>query len=215
MRKLYTFLVIIAILIIGYIFADWLRTFVITSLGGYTKKETVTKTETKYIKGKVDTLAVFNHYVETKGIILNPKPKIKYITKYDTIRDTIYKKKIKEFKVNVKDSLIDGEMTIRNYFNGDLFSADFKYKPLFPKYITRVDTIFKTETITETLTKERSKFGIGIGYDWEQTNAQLLGSYTLKNGIQLIYEYEFPLTKDIQFGLPNQKNQSVKLLYNF
>lgn len=215
MKKIYQIVIILAILILIYVFQNWLRTFVITTLGGFTKKETVTKIETEFIEGKIDTIAVFNHYVSSKGIILNPEPKIIYETKYDTIRDTIYSTKLKQFEVAVKDSLIDGKITIKNYFNGDLFSADFKYKPLFPKYIKRVDTIFKTTTITETLSTERAKFGVGLGYDWTTQSIQYLGSYTLKNDWQIVYEYETPLNRQVINGIPNISNSSIKILKNF
>ena len=45
MKTLYKILIVIAILILIYVFQNWLRTFVITSLGGFTKKETVIETE--------------------------------------------------------------------------------------------------------------------------------------------------------------------------
>lgn len=215
MRKLYQILSIAIILILIYIFQDWLRTFVITSLGGFTKKETVTVVDTKYVKGKIDTLSVFNHYVETKGIILNPEPKTKYITIRDTIRDTVYQKGVKEFNVKVKDSLIDGNMRIQNFLNGDLHLANFKYKPLFPKYIKRTDTLFVTKIITETLTKERALFGVGVGYDWTQNNIQFLGGYIAKNNWQGLLEVEIPFTKQLINGIPNDKNISIKIIKNF
>ena len=224
MNKLYKILSIVILLIVIYIFQDWLKGFIITSLGGYTKKETVTVINTKYVQGKIDTTAIFNHYVETKGIILNPKTKTEYITVRDTIRDTIYKKGVKNFNVKIKDSLIDGKINIQNFLNGDLNFANFKYKPLFPKYITRTDTIFKTTTVTEYLSKERSKFGIGLGSDTEFNNLDLLGSFTFKNGLQLIYEYSNPI-KDFNvnvpelnfknFSFPREGNHKVKVLYSF
>lgn len=209
-----------------YIFQDWLRTFIITSLGGYTKKETITKTEIEYRQGKIDTLAVFNHYVATNGIILNPEPIIIYKT--DTIRikekDSIVNTPLKKYEVSVKDSLIDGKITIRNYFNGNLYDARLLYKPLFPKYIKRTDTVYKTKTITEYLSKERAKFGIGFGTDTELQNLDLLGSYTLKNGMQFIYEYSNPI-QDFNvnvpqlnfqnFTFPRKGTHSIKFLYNF
>ena len=217
MKRIYQVLILIALVLIIYFFQDWLRTFVITSLGGFTKKETVTLTNTKYIKGKweIDSIAVFNKYVETKVIILNPKPKIVYETKYDTIRDTIYSKKLKQFEVKFTDTLIDGKMTIKNYFNGDLHSANFKYKSLATKIFKRVDTIEKTIKTIESLHKERAKIGFGIGYDWSKKNIQFLGSYTFKNDWQIIYEYEPIFTKQTINGIHNTSNNSIKIIKNF
>ena len=223
-HKIKTAIATLIVVLVLYLFQDWLRDFIITGLGGYTTKETVTVTKTKIKIGKVDTTAIFNHYVETKGIILNPKTKTEYITVRDTIRDTIYKKGVKNFNVKIKDSLIDGKINIQNFLNGDLNFANFKYKPLFPKYITRTDTIFKTTTVTEYLSKERSKFGIGLGSDTEFNNLDLLGSFTFKNGLQLIYEYSNPI-KDFNvnvpelnfknFSFPREGNHKVKVLYSF
>lgn len=224
MKYLYKIGIGILIILLIYIFQDWLKDFIITSLGGYTKKETVTVVDTKYIKGKIDTTAVFNHYVKTNGIILNPEPKIEYITIRDTIRDTIYKKGVKNFNVKVEDTLIKGNIKIQNFLNGDLNFANLKYKPLFPKYITRTDTIKTTKTVTEYLSKERAKFGVGIGSDVGFNNLDLLGSYTLKNGLQFIFEYSNPI-KDFnvnipelnfkEFTFPREGNYNVKVLYNF
>ena len=222
MKTIYKILIGVLIVLLIYIFSDWIRTFIINSLGGYTTKEVVTDTKIKYKQGKIDTIAVFDKYVKTRGINLNPKPKI--VIRYDTIYDTIKKTELKEFEVAFKDSLIDGKMTIRNYFNGNLESAFLNYKPLFPKYIRRTDTIYKTTIITETLSKERAKFGVGVGTDTEFSNLDLLGSYTLKNGLQVMYEYSNPI-QDFNVNIPQLNFQNytfprkgkhnIKVIYNF
>lgn len=195
-------IILLALVVFSFIFKNYIREFIVVKVfNGYLKKETVTTTDTKIIIGKIDTVAVFNHYVETKGIILNPKPEIEYITIHDTIRDTIYKKGVKNFNVKVKDSLIDGNIKIQNFLNGDLNFANLKYKPLFPKYITRTDTIYKTITTVNYLSKERTKFGFGIGSDIEFNNLDLLGGITFKNGLQLMYEYSIPV-KDFNVNVP-------------
>lgn len=166
----------------------------------------------EYIKGKIDTLEVFKHFVKTKGINLNPKPKIVYVpsksepNKLDTL---------KQFKVKIKDSLIDGTLTINNKFNGNLTTSIFDYKPLFPKYILRVDTLKTTTKITKTLTNIRGKIGLGTGYNFTQNKIQFLGGYTFKNNIQLLYEYDTPLQKNMFNSLPLNSSHSVKVLINF
>ena len=217
MKIFYKILIVIVLLILIYVFQNWLRTFVITSLGGFTKKETIIETEVEYIKGKweIDSTAVFNKYIETNGIILNSKPRIIYKNIYDTIRDTIYSNKLKHFEVKFKDSLIDGKMIIKNYFNGNLFSSSFKYKPKFTKYLKRVDTFKTNKIIKKYLSKERSKFGIGIGYDWTKQNIQFLGSYTFKNDWQIIFEYEQIYSPQLINGVLNTSNKSIKIINNF
>ena len=217
MKIFYKILIVIVLLILIYVFQNWLRTFVITSLGGFTKKETIIETEVKYIKGKweIDSTAVFNKYIETNGIILNPKPRIIYKKIYDTIRDTLNSNKLKHFEVKFKDSLIDGKMIIKNYFNGNLFSSSFKYKPKFTKYLKRVDTFKSNKIIKKYLSKERSKFGIGIGYDWKKQNIQFLGSYTFKNDWQIIFEYEQIYSPQLINGVLNTSNRSIKIINNF
>lgn len=206
-------LIIIALIVISFLFKDWLRPKIITALGGYVNKEVKTDTITKYKIGKIDTLEVFNNYVKTKGIILNPKPKIEYVreVKYDTIRDTVYKDLIntplKKYNVAFKDTLIDGNMTIRNRYNGDLYDAIFDYKVLDYKLLQRVDTVFTTVNNTTILDNKRGKIGTGIGFDNRQF-LSISGSYTFKNDIQIIGTYGKSLqeTQSIINGQPFNLN---------
>lgn len=217
MKRIYQIAAVVVLIILILIFKDWLRSKIIVSLGGYTKQTTTITVDSTYVKGDVDTLAVFNHYVKTNGIILNPDPKIVY--KYEYL-DPVSKKvvavdSVKQFQVQLKDSLVDGTINVTNKFNGDLLNANFDYKPLFPKYIKRVDTIRTTKTITKFLSKERSKFGFGAGYDWQQSSVQFLGSYTTKKDWQFIYEYETSLNQSLINGLPRQVNHSIKIIKSF
>ena len=191
-------------IVIIVILARYFKDKIIVSLGGYTTKTTKTITKKVLIKGKVDTLAVFNHYVKTQGINLNPKAKIVYVTSPVKDKDGVVGVKVdslKKFKVQIKDTLIEGTFTIYNKFNGDLSTSSFKYKPFFPKYLTRVDTLKITNTITETLTRDRSLFGIGAGYNSLQY-LSLQGSYTTKSKWQFLYSYgkSFEKTKIIING---------------
>lgn len=217
MKKIYQIATVLAFIILIYIFQDWLRTFVITSLGGYTKQETKVTTETKYLKGKIDTLALFTEYIKTKGIILNPRPKIiyKYLPSNPGDTGISYLDSVKMFDIAVKDSVIDGNIQVINKFNGDLVEATFNYIPTAPKLLVRVDTIFKTTVIEKTLSKERAKFGIGTGYDWKMQNIQFLGSYMTKNGWQFIGEVEFAFTRQLINGIPQTSSNSVKIIKNF
>lgn len=212
---------IVIIILLLFLGKNWLIPKIITGLGGYTDKETEIKIETEYIKGDVDTVAVFNHYVKTKGIILNPKPKIVYRDKPSTEEDGgITSTAFKEFEVDISDTLITGIATITNNFNGNLEDLIIDYKPLFPKYITRTDTIRITKTITETLDNERAKIGIGVGYN-SLNYPSVLAGYTTKNGWQFLGEYGKALG-DIKvyqsgqtFFTPADDLISLKIIKNF
>lgn len=210
------------LLILLYLLSGWFKDKIIIALGGYTHKETVIQKEVKYIKGTFDTLEVFNAYVESKGIILNPKPIIEYKYKYknpDTNEEEIVDS-IKPYNVAIKDSLIDGTFHIINDFKGNLLYSKLRYKALFPKYLIRVDTIRETIKETNTLTKQRSLLGIGVGYNNLQYPS-ILGSYTTKKKLQVLIEYGKSLEqiKEIKngetFKVTPTDLWSVKLIKHF
>lgn len=210
------------LLILLYLLSNWFKDKIIVALGGYTHKETVIQKELKYIKGTFDTLEVFNAYVESKGIILNPKPIIEYKYKYKNPETEVEEivDSVKPYNIAIKDSLIDGTFHIINDFKGNLLYSKFRYNPLFPKYLVRVDTIIKTKTITNTLSKERSLLGIGVGYNNLQYPS-ILGSYTTKNKLQVLLEYGKSLEqiKEIRNGETFKASPtdlwSVKLIKHF
>jgi hypothetical protein len=162
-----TVVIVAAVLLVLFLVKDWLKPKLIVALGGYTTKETTIVTDTIVGKSKIDTLAVFNGYVKTKGIILNPKPEIVY--RYISPVNEMIVDSVKRFQVAVKDSLVNGNLSIINSFNGDLLNVDFIYYPLFPKYIRETIPNYITVTKTEYLSKDRSYIGIGAGIDTELT----------------------------------------------
>lgn len=210
----------ILILIMLYLLSGYFKDKLIVMLGGYTTQTTTTVIDSTFIRGKIDTMAVFNKYVETEGIILNPKPEIVYI---DRTPDIIEDKEIdtlKQFTVSITDTLINGTATVLNDFKGNLFRLKLNYKPLFPKYIKRTDTIIVTNTVTKVLTNERSLLGVGVGYNNLQY-LSILGSYTTKKKWQFMFEYGKALgnTIDIVEGVPFQLHDddiySIKVIKNF
>jgi len=215
----YKILIYIVLFILAYLLTtEWLKDKIIVALGGYTDREVVVETNTEYVQGKVDTIAFFNHYVTTHGINLNPKPKIIY--KYKTVAGEVIKDSIKEFTVAIKDTLLNGKFIVQNNFKGDLLNSTFTYKPLFPKYLIRTDTIKITNTVTNTLTNKRSLIGLGVGYN-NLHYFSILGSYTTKSKLQFMYEYGKPLNETISIinGIPFQTNSSdlhsIKLIKHF
>lgn len=183
MKNLKDILAMISIIVLILMLGN--KNFTIRLLGGYTVQNKIVTIDSTFVKGKIDTLEVFNHYVETNGVILNPEPIVKY--KYRYIKDKKVKiDSTKHFKVAVKDSLIDGSINIINKYNGNLVFADLTYKPLFPKLIKRTDTI-KIST-KETITLNRTKLGLGFGIDNHRIPS-VLGGITFKNDYQLLYEF--------------------------
>ena len=65
------------------------------------------------------------------------------------------------FLTIIKDSLIEG--SIVSTVKGSLLSTEFTYKPLFPKYIHRVDTLRIEETIEINNTIVKREFAVGAG----------------------------------------------------
>ena len=214
-------IIIVAVAIILLLFArelvKYFKDRIIVKLGGYTTQIQKVSIDSTFVKGKIDTVAVFTHYVKTKGIVLNPKTKIVYL------KDPVTKRigdSLKEFTVSISDSLILGDFTVRNDFTGNLKSSLFNYKPLFPKYISRTDTIRVIKTVTNTLTKDRSLIGGGVGYS-NLHYLSILGSYTTKKHLQVIIEYGKPLNKTIEIiqGTPltflTDDLYSIKLIKHF
>lgn len=217
MKKLNNLTTLIAILIAIWVLSFYRTTVadvLIRTLGGYTNQENVTVIDSTFTRGKIDTLAVFNHFVRTKGITLNPKPIIEYKYKYiDPVIDKeVELDSIKKFTVKIKDSLIDGNLTVINKFNGDLAYTDLDYKPLFPKFIRRTDTLRITKTNTITLSNDKDRIGIGVGANNLQF-LSILGSYTTKKDWQFIYEYGRKVNIDLT-QTPTQLH-SIKIIKNF
>ncbi len=219
-QGLYTLIAISLVIGVFAFSSNFIRETIITSLGGYIKKENVITIDSTFVRGKVDTLEVFNHYVKTQGINLNPKPIVKYKYKYlspDKIEVLV--DSVKEFKVSVTDDLIEGTLTVYNKFNGDLVNSYLDYKPLFPKIIRRVDTLKVYERSVTTLSNNKALIGVGAGYSHQFLS--LLGSYTSKKKWQFIYEYGKPIsnTRDIINGVPFEFKQddlhSFKIIKHF
>ena len=221
MKNIKTFIGIIIVILIILLFREWIRKTIITNLGGYLEKETTITIDSTFVKGKIDTLEVFNHYVKTNGIILNPEPEIIY--KFKNLVTEEIGDSLKYFQVSIKDSVIDGTINIYNKFNGDLSYANLNYKPIYPKLIKQTDTIIITKTIRETLTNNKSLIGLGAGY----TNlnnlhySSLSASYMSKKKLQVLIEYGKPLNEvktiidNKQFTTNSSDLWSIKLIKHF
>ncbi len=227
------FLYLAILILVGYIISsnNFIRETIITSLGGYIQKENIVTIDSTFVRGKIDTLEVFNHYVKTQGIILDQDtvviPKYIYL---NSDKEEVVVDNVKKFEVSVNDSLIDGKMTIYNDSYGNLVNAYLDYKPLFPRVIRRVDTIKIHTQETITLSNKKALIGFGAGYNNLQYFS-LLGSYTSKKKWQFIYEYgkssinvknntysrQAPYERDDQYLIPSGRSDfhSFKIIKHF
>lgn len=95
---------------------------------------------------KVDTIVEYRSYIDT---VFFPKEVTKTVAKIINTRDTIYIDSITntphKFNVvdtHICDSLIEG--TISTVMDGTIVAQEFTYKPLFPKYIVKTDSVITT-----------------------------------------------------------------------
>lgn len=101
-----------------------------------------------FIPGKPDTIEI-----ERIRVVYRDRAPDGFTAEVDTTGDTV-----KTYITNFSDSLLEGAIVTAKV-KGSLISSSFTYKPLFPKYITRVDT-FKESVVT---VKERNKYEFYIG----------------------------------------------------
>ena len=98
--------------------------------------------------GRVDTVIEYKSHVDT---VFFPKEVTKTVAKIINTRDTIYidsvtqiSRKFNIVDTHICDSLIEG--TISTVMDGTIVAQNFTYKPLFPKYIIKTDSIVTTIT---------------------------------------------------------------------
>jgi hypothetical protein len=104
--------------------------------------------DTTYIQGPIDTVLFHDTVFEYKYLTT---------TITDVIHDTITGDTIRTYSTPVTDSLLEGKITTK--VKGFILSTDFSYKPKFPKFITRVDTL----KITEPVPVPKNKWGLYAG----------------------------------------------------
>lgn len=141
-----------------------------------------TKTVTSLIKGDTDTIEipVDRPIYITVGI---PTPTVVTVT--SDSGDIA----VNQYVTEINDSLIEG--TITSKVDGTLIAQHLDYIPLFPKYITRVDTLVVDRTTT--VVKKKNYLGIGaeIGGSSSSFNVSPIVSLTTKKGY--IYNYRYGL----------------------
>ena len=103
------------------------------------------------IKGAPDTV-----FLEVEKIVYKDKKPKKITEEIDTTPEGTIDT-VKTYLTEFSDSLIDA--TIKSKVKGSLLSTELNFKPKFPRYITRTDTIKeKIETI-----KARNNYELSVG----------------------------------------------------
>jgi hypothetical protein len=136
--------------------------------------------DTLYIKGKNDTIL----FEIVKPIYINvniPTPVYIY--------DTIMNDSLNLYNSIIEDSLISGE--IKSRVKGNILSQEFNYKPKFPKFILRTDTILVSKETIEIHKKSYIGLGLELGGNQSLINVSPKISYTSKSNY--IYSYRYGL----------------------
>jgi hypothetical protein len=121
------------------------------------------------------------------------------ITSYTTIIRYIDSIRIREdgsimetrlYQTEVSDSLIEGTITTELDLDScKVINQGISYTPKFPKFITRVDTLKTTETITIEKIRRGLYFGVEVGGNKNAFNAgPKLSLVTKKN---MLYSYRY------------------------
>lgn len=140
------------------------------------------KVDTLRIKGKTDTVKI---EVDKPIYIKVNIPVPVTVTVPSDSGDV----QVNEYTTVIKDSLIEG--TITSQVDGVLVSQTLNYVPLFPKYITRTDTIIVDRTETSVLSRNYIAVGAEIGGSATSVNVSPKISLDTKKGY--IYSYRYGL----------------------
>lgn len=162
----------------------------------------ITKVDTLKIKGKPDTIKIT---VKEPIYIKVNIPVPVTVTVPSETGDII----VHEYSSEIKDSLITG--TITTQVDGTLIAQDFKYKPLFPKYITRTDTIIIDKTETSVI--KRNYLGLGAEIGGSATNANVSPKLSLITRKGYTYSYRYGLM-DKSHNVSMVKHFNMKEIFN-
>lgn len=141
------------------------------------------------VRGSTDTIiktVKVNKYVDI------PKP-----TVIKEIKDTCLDLKIQDYKVNVSDSLISGDVTARVL--GELKSLKLDYEVCVPT-IYKTDSVFTYKTVTKYKQPTSIMFGGQVGGNQKTFMAGVnVGLLTPKG---LVYEVQYNFTGNtVMFGI--------------
>ena len=132
-----------------------------------------------FTQGKTDTIEV-----ERVRIVYRDKAPETFIAEVDTSGDTV-----KTYTTSFSDSLLEAVVTSK--VKGQLLSTNFEYLPLYPKYITRVDT-FKQSVINE-IEKPRRRIYGGAIFGANSTNFSLQPTLLIQGKKKLCFTVGYDL----------------------
>lgn len=152
--------------------------------------KTVVKTDTVKIS-HIDTIK-FTDTIYRKILVKVAQPIIEIDEKGDSVGTYIS---------NYSDSLIDGEITSK--VKGELLTQELSYKPKFPKYIIKTDSIIITKDSTTVINNNTFKLigGIDIGGNLNVFDVSSVVGFETKKG--MIYGYRYGIisnTHNIQIS---------------
>jgi hypothetical protein len=160
------------------------------------------KVDTLRIKGKTDTIKIT---VKEPIYIPVEIPVPVTVTVPSDSGDIV----VNEYTTEVIDSLIQG--TITSQVDGVLVSQSFSYKPLFPKYITRTDTVIIDKTETSVLKRNYLGVGAEIGGSATTVNVSPKLSLITRKGYTYSYRYGL-MDKSHHFSIV--KHFNLKEIFN-
>ena len=160
------------------------------------------KVDTLKIKGKTDTVKIT---VEKPIYIkVNIPTPVTVTVPSDSGSIAVH-----EYSSEIKDSLLIGTITSR--VDGTLIAQDFTYEPLFPKYITRTDTIVIDKH--ETSVVKRNYIGLGAEIGGSATSVNVSPKLSLITRKGYTYSYRYGLM-DGSHNIGMTKHFNMKEIFN-
>jgi len=150
---------------------------------------TITDTAYKYIT-HIDTIP----FLDTIKRYVNIE-----ITKPEIVPET----GLNSYSEVFNDSLLEGE--IISIVEGTLIKQTFNYKPKFPKYIIKTDSIFTTIEKTSTITENKIELYLGFELGGSTTKFNISPIISLKDKKYNLYSFRYGvIDKTFNIGLQKQ-----------
>lgn len=204
---------IIIILITIFTNTGKVKSFVITSLGGYTEKENVVTIDTVLVRrdsiyypknilvtadrlnNKVLELMSKNNFLQQKLTLLQ-------------LQDTANSGQILTYKHEnfVNDTILSGLILTRiNPENCEILEQNFTYNLKRPHTITITRNIEKSIENTISI-KPKNRIGLGIDYDTDNSIKPSLGLLTKK---RILYKIGYEINNNVNYNVGNPSNNTV------
>jgi hypothetical protein len=133
-----------------------------------------------FLPGKPDTVEI-----ERVRVVYKDREPDGFTASVDTTGDTV-----KTYITNFSDTLLEGAIVTAR-IKGELLSSSFTYKPLFPKYITRVDTV--KESVVTVTERNKVEFYVGAVAGANATQFSFTPSLMLRTKKSLVFTLGYDL----------------------